>query len=410
MKVWLVNPFDPLPSQDRLRYSFLVGALADAGHKVTWWTSRFAHWGKRYISQAEIQHENRCLAPHGGLIATWTTPYRRNVGFGRIVNHVTWAYTFYREASRSNECPDVIFFSSTPLVASKLVLKLAKKMGAIAIMDVVDLWPEAFEIALPAGLRGLGKILFAPLLALENRNFQRANAITAVSETYRMHALERAMLKPSMIVPYGIDLGSWPEKDSEVVRSPGKVRVCYAGTFGTHHDVETLIRAAKILQSESHVEFILAGDGPHRAKLEALAKSLQVINVSFTGWIPVAHLRKLLMTCDIGIIAVSKGSTISFPLKTYEYLAAGVALIHSVPGELEHIVTNRRLGGRYLGGDPYSLATAIRELASDRHMLREMGKRGHALIQTEFDRAVIHNRLISFMVSLHMSHPLTLRA
>jgi glycosyltransferase involved in cell wall biosynthesis len=318
------------------------------------------------------------------------------------VNHVLWACNFYRQAIRSKECPDIIFFSSTPLVASNLVLKLAKKMGSIAIMDVVDLWPEAFEIALPAGLRSVGKALLAPLVALETQNFQRANAITAVSETYRAHALERSTPKPSMVIPYGIDLESWPEKDCEAAPSHGKIRVCYAGTLGTHHDVETVIRAAKILESESHVEFILAGDGPHRAKIETLVKSLQVSNVTFTGWLPVAQLKKLLTTCDIGIIAVSKGSIISFPLKTYDYLAARVALVHSVSGELDKIVAERRLGVRYFGGDPDSLANAIRQLAKDRHMLREMGQRCHELIQAEFDRAIIHNRLIDFMSSLRM--------
>ena len=402
MNIWLVNPFDPLPLKDPLRYSYLLRVLAEAGHSVTWWTSRFAHWGKCYISKCQLEVENSRLRPHGRIVATWTTPYWKHVGVARVINHLAWARTFYRTARRSSDRPDVIFVSSTPLYAAHLALRLAKEYGALAVLDVVDLWPEAFENVVPSPLRPYAKWCFRPLLALENRNFRKVNAITAVSETYRLTALSRSGSdKPSMTVPYGIDFSECASYKPACVSPPdSRIRVCYAGTLGPGHDVSTVLNAARLLSFDRRLEFIIAGDGPMRAELESKANAMGLLNVKFTGWLDLGALRKLLTTCLIGVIAVKKESVISVPLKAYEYWAAGMALVHSLSGDFEKLVKDGKLGVPYDAEDPISLANAISGLLKNTELVLTMGKSGRQLVEEKFDRQVIHRRLMSFLCSL----------
>lgn len=393
MNVWLVNPFDPLPSVNPLRYSYLVKLLVETGHTVTWWTSQFAHLGKRYLTKEEVNLENSNLMPNGRIITTWTTSYTKHVGLKRLVNHVIWAFTFYRVAKNAADTPDVMLLSSPPLTVAFFARRLARARRSILVLDIQDLWPEAFDVALPPALRPIGKIGFAPLRAVETANFRQADALIAVSQTYLTNALARAGDKPGRVIPIGIDLDRWP---TVTKKYSGQVNICYAGTLGAQHDVATVIRAAKMLESRSDIRFFIAGDGPQRQEIEALARSCGLSNITFTGWLDLVSLQRLLLDCHVGILAVSQGSVISIPAKTFDYMAAGLALVSSVPGELQCFMQANRFGVHYHAASPESLAAAISAMTNDPQALIQMGHRSRQIVESEFDRRKLSLDLINF--------------
>ena len=57
------------------------------------------------------------------------------------------------------------------------------------------------------------------------------------------------------------------------------------------------------------------------------------------------------------------------PCKVYDYLAAGLAVVSSLDGELAELLREQRIGLRYRAGSAASLADAIEQLASDRRLL-----------------------------------------
>lgn len=71
--------------------------------------------------------------------------------------------------------------------------------------------------------------------------------------------------------------------------SPRLKRVCFAGRLAPEKNVEQVIMAARALPE---LEFCIAGDGPLRARLEAMAADCT--NVRFTGWLRRAQLIDLL--------------------------------------------------------------------------------------------------------------------
>jgi glycosyltransferase involved in cell wall biosynthesis len=397
MNIWLVNPFDPMPSTNPLRYSYLVRLLAEAGHTVTWWTSQFTHTEKRYLTQAQIESENSRILPNGKIVATWTTSYNKHVSLRRLLNHVIWALTFFQAARRTSDTPDVIWVSSPTLTGAYFARKLAKERNARLVLDVVDLWPEAFALAIPARLKKIGGLLFNPLMRLESANFCGADALTAVSKTYLANALTRSGTKPSFVLPYGIDLDLFPAIPE---KSPSEIKICYAGTLGPHHDIETFIKSAKMLESQSKLRFFIAGDGPQRAQLETFAHSLGLSNLVFLGWLDQVALKEFLVECHIGVLAVSLGSVISTPLKTFDYLAAGLALVSSVPGELQQFIQANDLGTYYEAGNASSLADAILHLADDPKTTIRIGQQSRRVVEADFDRKKNFLELIRFFKSL----------
>jgi hypothetical protein len=63
-----------------------------------------------------------------------------------------------------------------------------------------------------------------------------------------------------------------------------------------------------------------------------------------------------------------------------------LAIVNSLPGELERFVSEYRAGVSYTAGSGDSLARAIATLAGDRRQLLDMRHGSRRLAESEFDR------------------------
>ena len=118
------------------------------------------------------------------------------------------------------------------------------------ILDVFDLWPELFVLALPRLLRSVAPIVFSPLNCLRrDKNVQQATAITALCETYLQVARKQAPRIPLALcktIFNGINVmafrdaasvASMPKFDVVVTRRPDEIWAVYAGSLGNNYDV-----------------------------------------------------------------------------------------------------------------------------------------------------------------------------
>ena len=96
MRVWLVNPFDPLPGdpEQEGRYGTLARMLVDSGHEVTWWTSQFSHRFKKPVDRQVIESTCSQLGLKVNFIPA--PPYTKNVSLARLWNHFLLARRFSR--------------------------------------------------------------------------------------------------------------------------------------------------------------------------------------------------------------------------------------------------------------------------------------------------------------------------
>ena len=81
VRVWLINPYGPLPGEGwrDYRFTYAARALAARGHDVTWWTAAFDHHTKRFRESSSRGSFSIALVP--------TPAYHRNVGLGRLRLH-----------------------------------------------------------------------------------------------------------------------------------------------------------------------------------------------------------------------------------------------------------------------------------------------------------------------------------
>jgi phosphatidyl-myo-inositol alpha-mannosyltransferase len=107
--------------------------------------------------------------------------------------------------------------------------------------------------------------------------------MTAVSDAAAVY-IRKHTDQEIVIVPNGIDLQKYKPLANQL---GGKKRhILYIGRLEKRKGVEYLIKAfASRFLNDKTVQLVIAGEGPERQRLEELADSLSLYNVSFLGYI-----------------------------------------------------------------------------------------------------------------------------
>ena len=340
MKVWIVNPFDNLPSEGYRpqRYWLMARAFAAAGHQVTYWTSDFSHATKqrRVLKRTVDDGFKVRLVP--------SLPYPKNICLRRLFSHWRLARTWRRLAENETAKPDVVIASTPPLGLCAAALRFAKRHQALFVADIMDAWPETFERIAP-------KWMLLPMRRIAKRIYTQADAVSAVASRYLDLAHSYGATAPAKLSYHGIEIGE--ASPSRQVESP-TIRLVYIGSFGASYDLETSIAAVRELPK---VTLDIAGSGPKEDALRELASGCE--RIRFHGYLDDAEMRPLLQSCDIGLVPMFPDSCVGVPYKLADYAAAGLRIVECLGGETRELVERFHAGAHYEPGDARSLVAAL---------------------------------------------------
>ena len=347
MNVWIANPFDNLPLEGYRpqRYWLMARAFARAGHDVTYWTSDFSHALK---AKRKILHANP--EPRIGLRFVPTPPYKSNVCLARVASHMALARKWRSLAQAETRKPDIAVASMPPLGLCGEVLRFAHASGAVAIVDVMDAWPETFERIVP-------RPLLAPLRRAAGKIYNSADAVSAVASRYIDLAKSYGASAPAKLFYHGIEIDARPPRRE--ARRDGMFRLAYIGSMGASYDLETAIVAVK---ATPRATFDIAGGGPKEALLRKTAGNCDRIH--FHGYLDSAGMKKLLAGADAGLVPMLPESCVGVPYKLADYAAAGLRVAECLGGETQALVERFHAGLHYKPRDPASLARCMAELAA----------------------------------------------
>lgn len=215
------------------------------------------------------------------------------------------------------------------------------------------------------------------------RMFENAGQVVTVSETLKQKTIERWRLRTSNVsaVENGahVDLFANPNKDNvEAVRSKYRLNkspaIIFVGTFKPWHGLDLLINAfAQVTASDPDVKLILVGDGPLKAEMETQVAKLRLEDrIIFTGLLQHQEIPALLGAANIAVLnpRLSQASAAQSPLKLFEYMAAGKAIVAPINANTQCILTDRKTGLLIPPDDQKALQNALLELLQD-HQLRD---------------------------------------
>jgi glycosyltransferase involved in cell wall biosynthesis len=130
--------------------------------------------------------------------------------------------------------------------------------------------------------------------------------------------------------------------------------ILFMGRLVPVKGVDRLIQAVACLPGD--ISLRIAGDGPERHRLEALARRLRV-DARFEGWVHGMRKEKLLRSCEV--LVVPSRSNDGVPTVIFEAIARGVPVVATQLDGLAQHVPNEALVPQ---DDPAALANAIQEL------------------------------------------------
>lgn len=408
MRIWLINPYGPLPNEAwrETRFASIGRALAARGHEVVWWTANFSHHSKHFRSDGWATVR---ICPGFLIKLVPTASYADHVSIRRLRFEAKFALGVLREARKASHFPEVIISADATMAWGHVAVHIAKKLHARLIVDIIDLWPEIFESALPAAARPLAPLLLAPLYWLRRMNLRRANGISAVSDSYLAIA-QRERGRSSIPCQFATvywgcisardrteppaNLPTWKEK----LHKTGKdVFAVFAGTLGANYDIPTLLEAAEILSRKHQtIRFLIAGAGPRAEGIRLAAASSTNNNLVFLGELSAAELKDVYAISDIGLSVYFPGSFVAMPIKFFDYIAAGLPIVNSLIGDIARQLTEKKIGLNYVSGDPQSLANTLASLADDPVVRATMSARAR-LVAQEFDHDVQYSRFAEFV-------------
>jgi glycosyltransferase involved in cell wall biosynthesis len=244
-------------------------------------------------------------------------------------------------------------------------------------------------------------------------NLMTADRIICVSKHLKAH-LTKAWRIPAgkiQVFPNGVDVGQFqPDKDArrEVRAALGVLEnplIIFVGNFYRWHDVGTLLDAFRVVQ-ETYPEtrLVLVGEGSTRKDMENRCKDLGVSHaVHFTGLVAHADVPRYVASADIAVVPyphMDQENWLS-PLKLFEYMASGKAIIASSVGQIVDIIEHGENGLLVSPGDPIAMADAINILITDHKLRMRLGQRARqdAMHRHSWEKYISHLEKVFYTVS-----------
>lgn len=155
----------------------------------------------------------------------------------------------------------------------------------------------------------------------------------------------------------------------------GTVRVLFYGSFLPLHGIETIVRAAKLLES-APINFRIIGDGMDYKNIRSLALKLRLTNIDFVPPMPLSSLPQEISLSDIclgGHFGTSEKAKRVIPGKTYQFIAmAKPTIVGDNPANHE-LLTHEYDSWFCKMDDPQALADSIKRLSEDQNLRESLG-------------------------------------
>lgn len=233
------------------------------------------------------------------------------------------------------------------------------------------------------------------------RKAERARKFLTISEFNRTY-LEHIGVAPEhlAVVRCGV---SFPGREDAPSRE-GRLlpRIGTLGRLVEKKGVDVLILAVRLLRDQGRVvELAIAGDGPLRGELEALAASLGLgDSVRFEGNLPHAGVRSWMLELDMFVLACkpdANGDMDGIPVVLMEAMSQQVPVVSTRLTGIPELVMDGETGLLAEPGDPVGLAEQIGRLLDAPGLGQSLAMRGAAHVRAEFGQSVNLERLLGHM-------------
>ena len=379
------------------RYHQMAEVLVKTGYNVTLFISNFSHRTKKKA----LRFNSSTFVNGIEYKMIKSSTYDSHISLDRIFYEKKFIKNLIASIKDESK-PDLIVIRDPAIFISNTLISFVKKNEIKYIVDIIDLWPELFEMVLPKYLQKYSKLIFSSFYKRRTKLLAGASAYTAVAPDYLKIATDINSMKLSQVIFWGCDYQKIKSLSSKkgveilnkfsLKKEKGDFWLIYSGTLGDNYDIKSIFYVGEQLSSYCNVKFIIAGSGPLSSWIQNFIRQKKPTNIFFIGEIKSDELFALFGFCDIGLTTYTKKSTVSMPIKCYDYFASGLPVINCLGRNLGKIVSEHNLGYNYLAEDISSMKEVILKSYLDK--IGYLDKKNNVLkIASQFEQSTQYQLL-----------------
>jgi putative colanic acid biosynthesis glycosyltransferase WcaI len=343
------------------------------------------------------------------VVRTWLLPFPNRKAYERMLNYSSFCLSSAVTGLFLSR-PEVVIATSPQLLVGLSGWWLARIKRVPAIFEVRDLWPESLAAV---GMGDPASFLHRALGRIAGFLYRRSDLVVVVTPAFKDHLVEQWRMPPEKIsiIENGVetDLFCPADANAELRKSlgaEGKFVVCYIGTMGMAHGLETLVEAAASLQdSASHILFVLVGEGAEKERIVALVRSRGLTNIRFVGQQPRERIPAYINASNACLVLLKKAELFKtvIPTKLLEFMSCARPVILGVDGQARTILDDAQAGIFMEPESAAALVETVARLAGAPDLCRELGTNGRRYVLEHFSRRQTA-RAYSNMLA-HVIHP-----
>jgi len=217
-------------------------------------------------------------------------------------------------------------------------------------------------------------------------NLNTATCVICVSEEGKNHLTTNwgVPAKKIVVFPNAADVHRFqpsPEQSLTMRATLGignNPLILFVGSFYEWHDVGTLLAAfTQVLTQHPEARLVLVGDGSQRQAMMQRAIDLDIASaVHFVGQVAHDEVPHWMSAADVAVVPYPPMDHQLWlsPLKLFEYMASGTAVIASAIGQLPKIIQDGKNGLLVPPGDVRAMTDAMKCLIEDAALRSRLGQ------------------------------------
>jgi len=391
----LTQWFDPEPSFKGLLFA---QELRRRGHRVSVLTGFPNYPGGKLYPGYRVRAWQRETIDGIEVLRVPLYPSHDRGAAGRVANYLSFALAAAVLGPMLTPEVDVVYVYHPPATVGLAALTFRWLRGVPCVYDVQDLWPDTL---LATGMvRGA---LIPTLVGWWCAAVYRAvDHIVVLSPGFKRRLIERGVPAAKVDVIY-----NWCDEPDRTVIPPalpaeekaalaGRFNIVFAGNMGPAQDLDTVLRAARLLAATlPAVQFVLVGGGLDTERLKAIVAAEGATNVIFLPRRPPSAIGAVLAAADVLLVHLRDDPlfAVTIPSKTQAYLAAGRPVLMAVRGDSADLVRQAGAGLACEPGDAGRLVAAVAafvDLPRDRREAMGRAGRDYYAAQLSLVRGVDH--------------------
>ncbi|MFV2092640.1 MAG: glycosyltransferase family 4 protein [Hyphomicrobiales bacterium] len=361
----------------------MAGHLAGIGHEVSIWCET-PTYGSHVAAAPRSETVDGVLVARLPVLPFWRSSHAVKALDRLLFPMRTLIRAIFRKIS--GETYDlVITATNPPAINGFFALLTARLFGARFIYHCQDIYPELGALT---GLWAANSRVFRIMMRCELWTCRSAHRLVVLCKDMRGTLEARGLPRRRISIINNFMTQGIVGPSPRQTGSSEPYRVIFSGNMGRFQGLGVVLQAARMLQDNRAIEFLLLGGGTEFESLQQRFRMLR--NVRFAPGLPIGQAQPIIAAASLGIVCLQPGLVrVAYPSKTLTYLGLGVPVLAVVEHgcELADMIERERVGFVTGTRDSGVIAQTIRLAYDNRRSIEEVRHRAKDLYARRFSRA-----------------------